>query len=73
MERTFETPGAVRLTVKLGSGQIEVEPGLEGRTEVEVVPRNRGAREADIDAAGRELPREIGRDLGEQVEQPKVE
>jgi hypothetical protein len=46
MERTFETPSAVRLSVKLGSGQIEVEPGLEGRTEVEVIPRNRGAREA---------------------------
>jgi len=46
MERTFETPGPVRLSVKIGSGEIEVEPGLEGRTEVEVVPRNRGAREA---------------------------
>jgi DUF4097 and DUF4098 domain-containing protein YvlB len=45
VEHTFDTPGPVRLAVKIGAGEIGVETGLDGRTEVEVTARNRGARE----------------------------
>ena len=41
----FETPGPVRLRVSIGAGRIEVETGLDGRTEVELTARNRAARD----------------------------
>lgn len=46
VQHVFETPGPVTLRVTIGGGRIEVEPGLEGRTEVELTALNRAAREA---------------------------
>jgi DUF4097 and DUF4098 domain-containing protein YvlB len=45
MEHTFETPGPVRLRVNVGAGRVEVETGVDGRTEIELTARNRSARE----------------------------
>lgn len=38
MRRTFDTPGAVALRVRIGAGLVAVDAGESGRTEVEVEP-----------------------------------
>lgn len=36
MQESFETPGAVTLDVRLGAGEIDIDPTLDGRVEVEL-------------------------------------
>ena len=36
MQKTFDVPGPVELDIRLASGEIEVDPSLEGRVEVEL-------------------------------------
>jgi len=45
VEYAFETPGPVGLRVSFAAGRLDVEPGLEGRTEIELTPLNRAAQD----------------------------
>ena len=45
MEHVFETPGAVRLRVAIGAGDIQVETADRTQTEVHLIALNRAAEE----------------------------
>lgn len=50
MQKTFETPGAVSLDVRMPSGDIEIDPTLEGRVQVELIAHDEESQ-ALVDAA----------------------
>jgi DUF4097 and DUF4098 domain-containing protein YvlB len=63
MQKTFEVTGPVGLDVRLAAGQIEVEPALDGRVEVELT--------ADDDESQR-LIDEARVELGERHGRPEL-
>jgi len=40
MQKSFETPGSVALDIRLPSGEIEIDPTLDGRVEIELTPHD---------------------------------
>jgi putative adhesin len=50
MHKSFDTPGPVTLELRIPSGEIEVEPTLEGRVEVELIAHDEESQ-ALVDAA----------------------
>jgi hypothetical protein len=54
MERTFDVAGPVEMEISLASGEIEVDPSLEGRVEVELVAHDEESQKL-VDAARVEL------------------
>lgn len=40
MQKSFETPGPVALDIRLPSGEIEIDPTLDGRVEIELTPHD---------------------------------
>jgi DUF4097 and DUF4098 domain-containing protein YvlB len=46
MQHVFETPGAVRLRISIGAGDIQVETADRAVTEIDLVALNRAAEEA---------------------------
>ena len=54
MQKTFDVTGPLRLEIELASGEIEVDPTLEGRAEVELVAHDEESQRL-VDAARVEL------------------
>jgi len=50
MQRSFETPGPVTLDLRIPTGEIEIQPTLDGRVEVELVAHDEESQ-ALVDAA----------------------
>jgi DUF4097 and DUF4098 domain-containing protein YvlB len=46
MQKTFETTGPLSLDIRVASGEVLIEPGLEGRTEVELIGHDDASRQA---------------------------
>ena len=54
MQKTFEVEGRVELDVRLASGEIEVDPTLDGRVEIELIAHDEESQRL-VDAARVEL------------------
>jgi hypothetical protein len=60
MQRTFEVTGPVELDIRLASGEIEVEPTLDGRVEIELIAHDEESQRL-VDEARIELQERPGR------------
>jgi len=60
MQRTFDVPGPVELDIRLTSGEIEIDPSLEGRVEIELTASDEESQRL-IDEARIELQERHGR------------
>lgn len=72
---TFETPGPVRLDIRIEAGSIEVAAGATGTTEVEVEPLNKVAEEllaeVRVDQRGDDVVVETPRKTGIRLRSPE--
>jgi DUF4097 and DUF4098 domain-containing protein YvlB len=60
MQKTFEVTGPVELDIRLASGEIEIDPSLDGRVEIELIAHDEDSQRL-VDEARVELQERPGR------------